>query len=295
MSPRAFVIGWPISHSRSPLIHTYWLRQLGLAGSYERIPVAPPDLPVFLANFARLGFAGGNVTLPHKEKAFAACAVASPVAQRLKAVNTLWMEDGKLSGDNTDVAGFLASLDADIRGWDKSGHKAVVLGAGGAARGIVYGLMSRGIARITLVNRTRSRGEDLQRQFPEAAIALADYDALPAQLEDADLLVNTTSLGMVGQPPLEIDLAPLPSTAIVADIVYAPLETALLRQAAARGLRTSARPRHVVASGRAGLCPLVRKGTASDAGTARARRRRYRGQQAVFKRSGRRFASRKRL
>lgn len=239
MSPRAFVIGWPISHSRSPLIHGYWLRQLGLAGSYERIPVAPPDLSTFLANLAKLGFVGGNVTLPHKEKAFAACAVASPVAERLKAVNTLWIEDGKLFGDNTDVAGFLASLDEDIPGWDKSVHKAVVLGAGGAARGIVYGLISRGVNAITIVNRTRARGEDIQRQFPEAAIALADYADLPAQLEDADLLINTTSLGMVGQPPLEVDLAPLPSGAVVADIVYAPLETALLRRASARGLCTS--------------------------------------------------------
>jgi shikimate dehydrogenase len=239
MNPRAFVIGWPIAHSRSPLIHTYWLRQLGVAGSYERIPVPPPDLPAFLANLEELGFVGGNVTLPHKEKAFAACALTSPVAQRLKAVNTLWIEAGKLFGDNTDVAGFLASLDEDVPGWDKSVHKAVVLGAGGAARGIVYALISRGVGRIVIVNRTRGRGEDLQRQFPEATIELADYAALPAQLEDADLLVNTTSLGMIGQPPLEIDLAPLPSGAVVADIVYAPLETALLRQAAARGLRSS--------------------------------------------------------
>ena len=239
MSPRAFVIGWPISHSRSPLIHHYWLEQLGLPGSYARVPVAPPDLATFLANIAVLGFAGGNVTLPHKEKAFAACAVTTPVAQRLKAVNTLWIEGGQLFGDNTDVAGFLASLDADVPDWDKSVDKAVVLGAGGAARGIVYALHSRGIRHIALVNRTRSRGEDLQRQFPEVEIDLADFAALPALLKDADLLVNTTSLGMVGQPPLDIDLAPLPAKAIVADIVYAPLETALLRQAAARGLRTS--------------------------------------------------------
>ena len=165
--------------------------------------------------------------------------MTTPVAQRLKAVNTLWIEGGQLFGDNTDVAGFLASLDADVPDWDKSVDKAVVLGAGGAARGIVYALHSRGIRHIALVNRTRSRGEDLQRQFPEVEIDLADFAALPALLKDADLLVNTTSLGMVGQPPLDIDLAPLPAKAIVADIVYAPLETALLRQAAARGLRTS--------------------------------------------------------
>jgi shikimate dehydrogenase len=239
MSPRAFVIGWPIAHSRSPLIHTYWLRQFGLAGSYERIPVAPPELATFLATLEGSGFAGGNVTLPHKEKAFRACAVTSPVAQRLEAVNMLWMDGGKLFGDNSDVAGFLASLDEDCPDWDKSVDKAIVLGAGGAARGIVYALISRGLRCIAIVNRTPARGEDLQRQFPEAAIAFADYAALPALLEDADFLVNTTSLGMVGQPPLAIDLAPLPVKAVVADIVYAPLETGLLRQAAARGLRTS--------------------------------------------------------
>jgi shikimate dehydrogenase len=239
MSPRAFVIGWPISHSRSPLIHHYWLEQLGIAGSYARVPVAPPDLATFLANIEVFGFAGGNVTLPHKEKAFAVCAVTTPVAERLKAVNTLWIDRGQLAGDNTDVEGFLASLDADIPRWDKSGDKAVVLGAGGAARGIVYALNSRGVRHITLVNRTRSRGEDLQRQFPDVQIELADFAALPGPLKDADLLVNTTSLGMVGQPPLDIDLAPLPDHAVVADIVYAPLETALLRRAAARGLRIS--------------------------------------------------------
>ena len=235
----AFVIGWPISHSRSPLIHQYWLDQLGLPGSYERIPVAPPDLATFLANLEELEFVGGNVTLPHKEQAFAACAITTPVARRLKAVNTLWIEGGQLFGDNTDVAGFLASIDADVPDWDKSVKKAVVLGAGGAARGIVYALISRGIRTIAVVNRTRARGEELQRQFPEASIELADVSTLPALLKDADLLVNTTSLGMVGQPPLEIDLAPLPQSAIVADIVYAPLETGLLRQAAARQLRTS--------------------------------------------------------
>jgi shikimate dehydrogenase len=239
MTLRAFVIGWPISHSRSPLIHNYWLEKLQLPGSYERIAVAPPDLPTFLANFAELGFVGGNVTLPHKEKAFAACAVVTPVGRRLEAVNTLWMEDGKLFGDNTDVAGFLASLDADVPDWDKSVDKAVVLGAGGAARGIVYALISRGIRHIVVVNRTRARGEELKRQFPGAQIELADFAALPALIQDADLLANTTSLGMVGQPPLDIDLAPLPARAIVADIVYAPLETPLLRQAAAQGLRTS--------------------------------------------------------
>jgi shikimate dehydrogenase len=239
MTSRAFVIGWPIAHSRSPLIHNYWLKQLDLPGSYARIPVAPADLPNFLSNIAALGFVGGNITLPHKENAFIACATTTAVAARLKAVNTLWIEAGKLAGDNTDVAGFLASLDADLPGWDKSVDKVVVLGAGGAARGIICALTTRGARHIVIVNRTRDRGEELQQQFPDAEIELADFADAPRALAGADLLVNTTSLGMVGQPPLEIDLAPLSPRAAVADIVYAPLETPLLRQAAARGLRTS--------------------------------------------------------
>ncbi|HEY1736599.1 MAG TPA: shikimate dehydrogenase, partial [Methylovirgula sp.] len=147
-SPRAFVIGWPIAHSRSPLIHNYWLRSLQLPGSYEKIAVEPEGLALFLADFPGLGFAGGNVTLPHKEQAFAQCAKKTKIADALQAVNTLWMEGGELCGDNTDVAGFLASLDADAPAWGQACEKAVVLGAGGAARAIVAGLMSRGVPQI---------------------------------------------------------------------------------------------------------------------------------------------------
>ncbi|HTJ02353.1 MAG TPA: shikimate dehydrogenase [Methylovirgula sp.] len=241
--PRAFVIGWPISHSRSPLIHNYWLKSLGLPGSYEKTAVPPEALEGFLGSLNEQGLVGGNVTLPHKEGAFALCAKTSPSAQALQAVNTVWMEAGELCGDNTDVVGFLASLDADIPDWDKACEKAVVLGAGGAARAIIAGLIGRGVERITIINRSRERAEELvtlaHRIRPDQAVAVADYATLPRELAAANLLVNTTSLGMRGQPPLDIGLEPLPDHAAVADIVYVPLETALITSAKARGLKTS--------------------------------------------------------
>lgn len=242
-APRAFVIGWPIAHSRSPLIHNYWLKTLGLPGSYERIAVRPEALAEFLGNFASEGFVGGNVTIPHKESAFALCVETSPRARLLRAVNTLWMEGGRLHGDNTDAAGFLASLDADAPGWAERCEKAVVIGAGGAARSIVSAIMNRSRCRMTLINRSRARGVELinlaHRIDPARTIELADFSRLPDCLADADLLVNTTSLGMANQPPLNVDLTPLPDHAVVADIVYVPLETGLLAAARARGLRTS--------------------------------------------------------
>ncbi|HEY5225724.1 MAG TPA: shikimate dehydrogenase [Methylovirgula sp.] len=242
-APRAFVIGWPIAHSRSPLIHNYWLNTLGLPGSYERVAVPPETLAEFLNNFAREDFVGGNVTLPHKEAAFALCAETSARANPLKAVNTLWMESGKLHGDNTDVAGFLASLDADVPAWAERCEKAVIIGAGGAARAIVSALMSRCRCRMTLVNRSPARGAELIALVhaidPAQVIELHDFSALPQCLAGADLLVNTTSLGMTNQPPLVIDLALLPAHALVADIVYVPLETELLAAARKRGLKTS--------------------------------------------------------
>jgi shikimate dehydrogenase len=252
---KACVVGWPIAHSRSPIIHGFWLRQLGLAGSYESVAVAPPDFPGFAQNLAANGFIGANVTIPHKQIAFALCGKVTPTAASLGAVNTLWLENGVLCGDNTDVEGFLAALDEDARGWDLDsrslerdaggkvdstfphpapGH-AVVLGAGGAARAIVHALRHRG-KRVLLANRTKARAESLATDAG-AGVEAVDWAALPAALKGASLLVNTTSLGMKGQPPLDIDLSPLPPHAVVNDIVYFPLETALLRAARARGLR----------------------------------------------------------
>jgi shikimate dehydrogenase len=233
---RACVIGWPVAHSRSPMIHNHWLAQYGIDGSYERAAVAPDQFEDFASNLAAHGFIGANVTLPHKEKAFELCAVATETAARLGAVNTLWLEDGCLLGDNTDVPGFLGALDQDVGGWDQRKNTAVVLGAGGAARAIVEALLLRGLERIVVANRTRARAESLASRTGEPVEA-GDWELRSELLGGADLLVNTTSLGMRGQEALEIDLAALPTHAIVCDIVYVPLETELLRRAKARGLR----------------------------------------------------------
>jgi shikimate dehydrogenase len=236
LSPRACVAGWPIDHSRSPLIHTYWLRELGIDGRYEKAAVPPGEFAAFAESIGRNGLVGANVTIPHKEAAFAACDWVTDNAAGLGAVNTLWRDNGKLCGDNTDVAGFLCNLDEQAPEWRDHSHRAVVLGAGGAARAIIRGLVSVGVAHIVIVNRTFERAERLAAQWG-AATRSAPWNALPDLLAEADLLVNSSSLGMTGQPALEIDLALLDRRAIVSDIVYSPLETPLLAAARARGLR----------------------------------------------------------
>jgi len=236
-APNACVIGWPISHSRSPLIHSYWLAELGLTGSYVRHGVEPEQLDAFLRNLADHGFVGCNVTLPHKEAAFAAMDEVDDTAVVLRAVNTIWLENGRLCGSNTDVYGFLANLDASAPGWDANAKTAVVLGAGGAARAIVYGLKARGFDRIQVVNRTLSRAEKIAEEFGRNVTA-KDWNATESFAADTGLLVNTTSLGMTGQPPLEVNLESLPDTCVVTDIVYAPLITNLLLDAREQGLKT---------------------------------------------------------
>ncbi len=233
---KAFVTGHPIAHSRSPLIHGHWLAEHGIAGSYERIDVAPADFPAFLRGLRESGFRGGNVTIPHKEAAFALADTLTPRAEKIGAVNTLIVEeDGRVHGDNTDAPGFCAHLDHSLGAeWPERGE-AVILGAGGAARAIVVGLAERGVARIRVANRTPERAAAVAALAPGVAEPLAWDDLSPA-LERAGLLVNTSSLGMKGQPPLALDLAPLPAGAAVADIVYAPLETDLLAAARRRGL-----------------------------------------------------------
>jgi shikimate dehydrogenase len=234
--PRACVIGWPVKHSRSPLIHTYWLEQLGIEGSYGRAEVAPADFPNFVSNLAAKDLRGGNVTLPHKETAFALATQRTEIATKLQAVNTLWIEGGELWGDNTDVTGFIAGLDQEAEGWDKNGQRAIVLGAGGAARAIVQGLLLRNIKEILIVNRTLERAAELAKIFGKGVVA-CPWANLPNAMSKADILINTTSLGMAGQPELTVDLSPLPCHAVVDDIVYVPLETPLLLQARRRGLR----------------------------------------------------------
>jgi shikimate dehydrogenase len=231
--PKACVIGWPAKHSRSPAIHRHWLATLGIPGSYEIAEVPPADFAGFVVGLQAAGFGGGNITLPHKTAAFALCDVRTPAAARLGAVNTLWFENGRLYGDNTDVAGFLAALDAAVLGWDQA-RRAVILGAGGAARAVLAALRQRGLA-CTLVNRSREKAEALALQAG-GGVDVAAWERRSA-LATCDLLVNATSLGMVGQLPLDLDLAALPPQAIVCDIVYAPLETPLLAAARARGVR----------------------------------------------------------
>jgi shikimate dehydrogenase len=235
-SRRAGVCGWPIAHSRSPLIHRYWLESLGVDGAYERFAVPPGAFPDFAASIGVDRLVGANVTLPHKEAAFAACDELAVDARGAGAVNTLWREAGALCGDNTDVAGFLANLDAEAPEWRRQGGAAIVLGAGGAARAVVYALLSQGCDRVAIVNRTLARAEALAARFGAAAEAVA-WDELPRRLADADLLVNATSLGMAGQAAVEIDLRPMKSAAVVADIVYVPLQTPLIATARRRDLR----------------------------------------------------------
>ncbi|SHF59030.1 shikimate dehydrogenase [Kaistia soli DSM 19436] len=235
--PTAAVLGWPIKHSRSPLIHRHWLTRYGIEGDYVRHAVAPEEIGEFLSGFAGGPFIGANVTVPHKEAAFAAVAKADAVATALGAVNTLWLEKGDLIGSNTDALGFLANLDQYVPDFGAGGGPAIVLGAGGAARAVIHALKTRGFAPVYVVNRSLDRAEAMVTRFGPPVVA-ATWQDVPGLLKEATLLVNTTSLGMEGQPPLEIDLEPVQDTMLVTDIVYAPLETPLLKAARVRGLAT---------------------------------------------------------
>src|SRR5215217_6697575 len=230
------VMGWPVEHSRSPLIHNYWIGQLGLAAEYRREAVPPERLATFVSSLAKYGYVGANVTVPHKEAALA-LADADARATAIGAVNTLWLEDGSLRASNTDVEGFINNLDASVPAWDRGLETAAVLGAGGAARAVVAGLLERGIERINVFNRNFERASALQVQFGEQVHPLR-WGEKNGLLADVGLLVNATSLGMSGQPRLDISLSRLPLSAVVADIVYAPIETPLLVAARDRGLRT---------------------------------------------------------
>lgn len=231
----AFVIGHPIAHSRSPMIHRHWLAAHGIDGDYRAVDVAPADLPEFLERLRRGAFIGGNVTIPHKEAVFDAVSRRDAAAGAIGAVNTLWTEHGELVGGNTDAYGFAANLDAGAPQW-REAQTALVLGAGGAARAVLHALREAGIGKVTVANRSAVRAGELALSFP--GVKPAGLDQTPALLARADLLINTTALGMKGQPPLDLDLASLPDHAVVTDIVYAPLVTPLLERAAARGLAT---------------------------------------------------------
>lgn len=231
----AAVTGHPIKHSRSPLIHGHWLKKYGLEGAYGKQDVPPETAVEFYSNLQSHGLVGVNVTIPNKEAAFKAAQTLDDAAKAIGVVNTLWLDDeGTLHGANTDALGFLGNLDQAAPGWDKANKKAVVLGAGGASRAIVWALLQRKFTDVYILNRTREKAEDLRDYFGERVIC-DDWDNRSNTLENCDLLVNTTALGMSGQPDLEIDLALLPTHAVVTDIVYTPLITGLLEAARARG------------------------------------------------------------
>lgn len=231
----AGVIGWPVAHSRSPALHGFWLREHQIDGAYVPFAVRPENLAVALRGLAALGFRGANVTLPHKEQALALVDNASETARRIGAVNTIVIaEDGTLTGDNTDAFGFIENLREGARGFDATTGPAVVIGAGGAARAILVALADAGAPEIRLVNRTEGRAEALAKSLGGTIRVVAWRDRASA-LEGAALLVNSTTRGMTGQDPLDLDLARLPQTALVNDIVYVPVETPLLAAARTRG------------------------------------------------------------
>jgi shikimate dehydrogenase len=231
---KACVIGWPISHSRSPLIHGYWLKQHGIDGSYTRQPVEPDELDGFLSALERQGYAGCNVTLPHKENAFHLVTPADPSTERLGAVNTVFLEDGRLLGTNTDGEGFINNLLSSAPDLQLRNSQAVVLGAGGASLAVVNAILEQGVSEVLVFNRTREKAEQLKARFG-GRVRAADWEKAADQISECRLLVNTTSLGMRGQPALDINLTRLNPEAVVTDIVYTPLRTRLLQDAAARG------------------------------------------------------------
>src|SRR5271156_1424534 len=235
--PRAAcLIGWPAAHSRSPLIHHYWLRTLGIEGGYNLEAIPSEGFAKFVLHLSTHGFVGANVTIPHKERALE-LSVPDARARAVGAANTLWYDGGELRSTNTDVEGFINNLDACAPGWDTASD-VLVLGAGGASRAVVFGLIERGIGRVHLANRTVERAQALADQFGTRVHPVA-WDAIGGLLPRAGVLVNTTSLGMHGQPALEVDIGLLPPHAVVADLVYVPLQTPLLAAARARGLKTA--------------------------------------------------------
>jgi shikimate dehydrogenase len=231
----AGVMGWPVMHSLSPRLHNYWLERYAIDGAYVPLPAAPENFTACLRALGRLGFAGVNVTVPHKAAALAACDALDDGARRVGAVNMVTFgANGALAGRNTDAYGFLENLRETRPGWTARGARAVVLGAGGGARAVVAALTEAGANEVVVVNRTRARADALAAALGPPA-RVAEWGDRAKALAGADLLVNTTQLGMEGQPPLELDLGALPRAALVNDIVYAPLETPLLAAAARRG------------------------------------------------------------
>lgn len=231
----AGVLGWPVAHSRSPRLHGYWIDRLGLDAAYLPLAVAPEHLAQVVRALPRLGFRGANLTIPHKEAVLPLLDAIDPLAARIGAVNTLVIdEEGRITGRNTDAFGFLENLRRNAPSWRPAAGPAAVIGAGGAARAVIAALTEAGVPEIRLVNRSRVRAEQLAATLG-GPIHVAEWADRADLLDGAGLLVNTTSLGMRGQPPLDLDLAALPLAAVVTDIVYVPLETPLLAAARRRG------------------------------------------------------------
>jgi len=234
---RACVIGWPIEHSRSPLIHGYWLKKYGIDGAYTKEAVPPEAVTQFLRSLAQNGFVGCNVTVPHKEAAFAAADVRDASALAVSAANTLWIEGGKLHAANTDTYGFMTYLKERAPDWDANDLPVSILGAGGAARAIIHGFLEADVPEVRVFNRTRGRAEALAEHFGPRVKAF-DWRERGRRSRKAAVLVNTTTIGMNGVGSLDIDFHTFDPTCVVCDIVYVPLETELIVRALGRGLRT---------------------------------------------------------
>ncbi len=234
---KAGVIGWPIEHSKSPLLHGYWLDQLQIDGAYAKVAARPEDFEATVRDLVADGWRGANVTIPHKEAALALADDATDTAMAIGAANTLVFEDGRINADNTDGFGFTENLTDRAGAKWRPGKPAAIFGAGGAARAIIHALIQAGAPEIRLTNRTRSRAETLAGVFGPK-VTVIDWSDQSSALDNAGLIVNTTSLGMAGQPPLEIDFSNAPPGAVATDIVYTPLETPFLKGAANAGLAT---------------------------------------------------------
>ena len=235
--PLAGVIGWPVGHSRSPAIHGHWLRRHGLPGWYVAMAVAPDRANQALRALPSLGFAGANVTIPHKETALAVADAASDRARRIGAANMLIVREGGLEADNSDGFGFIANLRQEAPDWRPEAGPALMLGAGGAARAVAAALLDAGVPELRVANRTRARADALAEALG-GPITVVPWEAAEPALDGAATLVNTTSLGMEGQPPMALRLDGAPPGALATDIVYTPLETPFLKAAAERGLAT---------------------------------------------------------
>lgn len=236
--PLAGVIGWPVAHSRSPLLHGHWLQRYGITGHYVPLPVRPEHLAEALRALPRLGFVGVNVTIPHKEAVLALADVVTDRAALIGAANTLILRpDGKIHADNTDGYGFIANLRQHAPAWQPESGPAALIGAGGAARAVVASLLDAGVQELRITNRTRLRAEQIRSEFG-ARIVVYDWAQTGSMIEGAATVINATSLGMEGKPPLRVQLDGLSPGAVVTDLVYTPLETPLLAEARARGCRT---------------------------------------------------------